>query len=83
MISTQLQVLIPSKCPGVVDKVKVTSASEPSVAKQKKEMDTQHKWDLFKVVISVCYVCFVPSQQILALSGQLQLTPLLWRLWHP
>lgn len=61
MISTQLQVLIPSKCPGVVDKVKVTSASEPSAAKQKKEMDMQHKWDLFRVVISVCFFCSITA----------------------
>lgn len=37
---TQLQTLIPSKCPGAPDKVKVTSMSDPSPARQKQEMDT-------------------------------------------
>lgn len=61
MISTQLQMLISSKCPGVVDKVKVTSASEPSAAQQKQEMDKQHTWDLFKIVISVYFFSSVAT----------------------
>lgn len=40
VIIIQLQMLIPSKCPGATDKTVVTSASEPSPAKQKQEADT-------------------------------------------
>lgn len=59
MISKQLQMLIPSKCPGVVDEVKVTSGPEPSAAQQKQEANTQHRWDLFRIVISVFFFCSI------------------------
>ncbi|XP_041808275.1 extended synaptotagmin-1 [Chelmon rostratus] len=40
LLRAELKTLIPSKCPGAPDKVKVTSMSDPSPARQKQEMDT-------------------------------------------
>ncbi|XP_070814793.1 extended synaptotagmin-1 [Chaetodon trifascialis] len=40
LLRAELKMLIPSKCPGATDKVKVTSASDPSPARQKQETDT-------------------------------------------
>nr|XP_033938953.1 extended synaptotagmin-1 isoform X2 [Pseudochaenichthys georgianus] len=40
LLRAELKMLIPSKCPGAVDKAKVTTTSDPSPAKQKQEADT-------------------------------------------
>ncbi|XP_019132279.2 extended synaptotagmin-1 [Larimichthys crocea] len=40
LLRAELKMLIPSKCPGATDKVKVTSVSDPSPAPQKQETDT-------------------------------------------
>ncbi|XP_076612847.1 uncharacterized protein LOC143336510 [Chaetodon auriga] len=40
LLRAELKMLIPSKCPGATDKVKVTSASDSSPARQKQETDT-------------------------------------------
>ncbi|KAM6947937.1 extended synaptotagmin-1 [Lycodopsis pacificus] len=40
LLKAELKMLIPSKCPGTTDKSIVTSASDPSPAPRKQEMDT-------------------------------------------
>ncbi|KAK5872293.1 hypothetical protein PBY51_013008 [Eleginops maclovinus] len=40
LLRAELKMLIPSKCPGAVDKAKVTTTSDPSPSKQKQEADT-------------------------------------------
>ncbi|XP_031177387.1 extended synaptotagmin-1 isoform X1 [Sander lucioperca] len=40
LLRAELKMLIPSKCPGATDKAKVTSASDPSPAQKKQEIDT-------------------------------------------
>lgn len=55
IISTQPQMLIPSKCPGATDKAKLTSVSDPSSAQRKQETDTVLRWDLIqKGPSSIC-----------------------------
>ncbi|XP_068450456.1 extended synaptotagmin-1 isoform X2 [Clinocottus analis] len=40
LLRAELKMLIPSKCPGPIDKAIVTSASDPSPAQKKQEIDT-------------------------------------------